>query len=144
MSDKFPWMAAETGTYSTSAPDPHIDLDGTEINFGTVFPSRTFAAAAADSDVDFDDGDTCQITVVEISDKGVWAVYEGVPWADATPDTLDLSSGTKLAGEGVLTDSVAVNVWASPPKGRFMPDAEGKATGTTAQVNSSGAWVTST
>lgn len=143
MSDKFPWMAAEVGTYSTSAPDPHIDLSGSAVNFGTTFPSRTFAAAAADTDVDFDDTDTCMVIVVDLNDKTTWAVYSGVPWNDAATDTLDLSSGTLLASNNTFSNSDSVNVWALAPLGRYLPDGEGEDEGDLVHVNASGEWIVS-
>jgi len=138
MSDKLPIGASETGTYRASGP--RVDLSGTAINFGTVFPSRTFAGAAGDSSVDFDTTDTCQVWVIKISDNAVWAIYSGVPWTDASPDTLDLSSGDLEASEGTLSDADSVNVWAMVPFGRHMPDAEGVDQGTPPQVDAAGEW----
>ena len=138
--DKLPVQAAEIGTYSTSAPDPHIDLSGSAVDFGTVMPTRTFADAAGDTSVDFNTGDTCQVMIVYISNKNIWAVYSGVTWTDAATDTLDLSTATLEASEGTLLNSYSVNCWALPPFGRYMPDTEGASQGDPAQVNASGNW----
>lgn len=116
MVDKLPYFAAETGTYSTSAPNPHIDLDGTAVDFGAKIPTRTFASAASDSNVDFSSSDTCQVTISQQTDNSNFAEYSGVVWTDASPDTLDLSSATLEASGGTLSNSDNVHVWAVMPE----------------------------
>jgi len=137
MADKFPWLAAEGGTYSTTGPS--VDLDGTATNLGASYPTRTFAAAAADTDVDFDDGDTCQVLIVK--DSSNWAAYSGAAWNDLATDTITLGSATKQASEGTLSNSDAVEVYAQPPFSRYLPDPSGKSDGFMTQV-SSGEWTT--
>lgn len=117
MADKFPWLAAESGYYRTGAPNPHIDLDGIAVNFGSSYPSRTFAEAAADSGVDFDNGDTCQVLIVDTTSNATWAIYQAATWTDLTTDIIDLSAAILLASEGTLSAGTSVNVWANFPYG---------------------------
>ena len=58
MADKLPFLASEGGTWKTTSPNPHVDLNGSVVAFGTQ-PVQTFAAAAADTELDFDSGHTC-------------------------------------------------------------------------------------
>jgi len=139
-SDKFPYFAAETGTYYTSAPNPHINLSGVAVNLGDLFAARTFAAAAADANVDFDNGDTCQVYIVEDGDPSNALIYAEAVWNDASPDNFDLSAATLKAAVGTISDGTAVVVIAQQPEGRALPDAEGAAQGSLAQVDASGDW----
>lgn len=140
MSDKFPWGAAEVGSWKETAPNPHVNLNGNAVNFGTGFPSRTFTAAAADTDVDFDSGDTCQVMIIDATNKANWVVYAGAAWVDAATDYLDLSSAMRQAHGGSIAVDALVNVWVIPPIGRFLPDAEGHFQGDLAQIGASGEW----
>ena len=140
MSDKMPMVAAETGTYLTSAPSPHVNLSGTAVNLGTIMPSRTFTQAAADASLDFDSGDTCQVMVVNQADNSVFAVYENTTWTAGSPDMLDFSGASLVSSEGTLTNSDAVNCWAQVPYDRVMPDAEGVSQGRPPQADGSGDW----
>lgn len=112
MADKFPFFAGETGTYKTTAPDPHVELSGTVLNLGTL-PVHTFAAAAADTTLDFASTDTCTVTIWK--DASNWARYEGAVWTDGSPDTLDLSAATLMGAAGTLAGDDAVSAVASLP-----------------------------
>lgn len=112
MSDKLPFFAAETGTFKTTAPNPHVDLSGTSVSLGT-YPVHTFASAAADITLDFASGNTCTVTIWV--DTSNWARYEGAVWTDAATDTLDLSAATLMGTAGTISADAAVSVVASLP-----------------------------
>lgn len=114
MSDKLPFFAAEANcTYSTSSPNPHVNLSGTAASFGT-YPVCTFAAAAADTAIDFDSGHTCTVTIWK--DASNYKRYSGAVWTDASPDTIDLSAATLEASLGSIANNDSVTVAASDPK----------------------------
>lgn len=108
MADTFPYFAAETGTYSTTGPT--VSLSGSAPSLGT-YPVRTFAAAAADTTVAFDSGNTC--TVVIVKDASNYKRYTGAVWTDASPDTIGLSAAVLEGSAGTLGNSDAVTVYAS-------------------------------
>lgn len=110
MSDKFPYFAGETGTYSTTGPA--VALSGTAANLGT-YPVMTFAEAAADATQDFDDTNTCTVTIWK--DATNFARYTGAAWNDASPDNISLATATKVGGKGTLSDSDSVTVVGSLP-----------------------------
>ena len=111
--DKFPHLAAEGGTYVTGgSPDPKVTLSGVEASLLSL-AVRTFAAAAGDSNTDFDDTDSCQIAVV--TDKDNWLVMSRAVWNDDTTDYFDLSGATTLAAKGTVSNSDTVTVWAQFP-----------------------------
>jgi hypothetical protein len=112
MADKLPFFAAESGTWKTTSPNPHIDLSGTALTFGT-YPTQTFAAAAADATLDFATTNTC--TIVAWVDASNWRRYEGAVWTDAAPDTLGLSAATLMGAAGTISADAAVSVVASLP-----------------------------
>lgn len=135
MSDKFPYGAAETGTKTASG----VDLSGTAVDLGANYPTRPFAAAAADTNVDFDSTDTCQVAIVKDADN--WLIYKRAVWTDAATDTIGTGTATLLAQEGTIANSDSVSVYAQDPEDRKLPDAEGAAQGSLTQVNASGEWV---
>lgn len=141
-SDKFPYFAAEAGIYRTTVPNPHVDLSGEALQLGSLFASRTFAATAADTGVDFDDGDSCQVYIVEEANNANAAIYAGAIWNAGTPDIIDLSTATLKAAIGTLVTGVGVIVLVQQPEGRALPDAEGLTVGTMVQADGSGDWVT--
>lgn len=112
MSDKFPFFAAESGTWKTTSPDPHIDLSGTALTLGT-YPAQTFKAAADDATLDFASTNTC--TIVVWKDATNWKRYEGAVWTDAATDTLDMSAATLMGAAGTISDDDSVSVVASLP-----------------------------
>lgn len=110
MSDKFPYFAGETGTYSTTGPA--VALSGTAADLGT-YPVMTFAEAAADATQDFADTNTCTVTIWKDADN--FARYTGVVWNDASPDNISLATATKVGGKGTLSDSDSVTVVGTLP-----------------------------
>lgn len=120
MADKFPWIAYESGTYTTGgSPDPKVDLSGTVADLGASYPARTFAQAAGDASTTFDDGDVCQVIVAK--DKDTWAIYQGATWNDAGTDYIDLNAGTLVASEGSLSNTDSVTVYAQYPEHSGLP-----------------------
>jgi hypothetical protein len=112
MADKLPFFAAESGTWRTTSPDPHIDLSGTALTLGT-YPAQTFKAAADDATLDFATTNTCTITAWK--DATNWKRYEGAVWTDAATDTLDLSAATLMGAAGSIANGDAVSVVAGLP-----------------------------
>jgi hypothetical protein len=112
MADKLPFFAAESGTWQTGAPDPHIDLSGTALTLGT-YPAQTFKAAADDATLDFATTNTCTITAWK--DASNWKRYEGAVWTDAATDTLDLSAATLMGAAGSIANGDPVSVVAGLP-----------------------------
>jgi hypothetical protein len=112
MAYSLPFFAAETGTYKTTTPNPHVELSGSAAAI-TGFPVRTFAATAADTEVGFASGDLCSVLV--FTDSSNWARYAEAVWTDATPDTIDLSSATLESFAGTVTAEDSVTVYASYP-----------------------------
>lgn len=120
MAATLPWLATESGcTYTTGgSPDPKVNLSGTATTIG-LYPTRTFAEAATDSNTAFADGDTCWALFVDEVDADSWELYNAVVWNDDTVDYLDLSSAEKI-GEGpngALSNGDAVTVYAEPVLG---------------------------
>ena len=97
MSDKTLFGCAETGTYSTDAPNPHVALSGTA---STSYSIAQLFADAMSSD------ETATVSVVK--DKDNWAVYSGAKFTNNTVDTLDLSVATLQESKGTLSDEDAV------------------------------------
>lgn len=110
MSDALPYFAAETGTYSSTGPA--VNLSGTAASLG-VYPSRTFAAADADTTTTFASGNTCTVVIVKNSSN--YKRYTGAVWTDSSPDTISLASATLEGSDGTISDSDAVTVYASLP-----------------------------
>lgn len=142
MADKFPWMAAEDGYYRTTAPNPHVDLSATAIDFGSGYPSRTFAAAAADANLDFDTTETCTVIIISTSNSANWAIYEAVTWNDSATDYLDLSVGTQAAGGGTLSNGDPIRVWAIPPVDAYVPVPTSLVLGQSIEADGAGNWQT--
>ena len=105
MTDRRVYGVVESGTYSTSAPNPHVQLAGALSGFGI---RQTFAAALAD-------GETVTVTIRATED--IWAVYSGVTFVDGTPDILDLNLATLLESSGTLSNGASVQVIAIEPAG---------------------------
>jgi hypothetical protein len=101
--DKFPWLAAETGTMGTTT----VSLTGVAISFAP-YPSRTIAAAAEDVNTDFNSGDG--ITALITKDASNWRLYRSLVWTDASPDTLNLATATLVATAGTIDEADAVSV----------------------------------
>jgi len=109
MADKLIYGCVESGTYRTSAPNPHIDLAGALSGYGI---RKTFGSSLVD-------GDTVTVTVRAAEDS--WAVYSGAAFLSGSPDILDLSSSTLLASSGTLSGGAAVSVMALGPDPRQFP-----------------------
>lgn len=107
MADKTIFGCAETGTYSTDAPNPHVALSGTVT--GAYALAQLFADALATNDT---------ATVSVVKDKDNWAVYAGAKFTNASPDTLDLSVATLLESKGSVTDTAAVTCIGLAPGAR--------------------------
>lgn len=110
MSDALPYFASETGTYSSTGPS--VSLSGTAASLGS-YPSRTFAAADADTTTTFASGSTC--TVVVAKDASNYKRYTGAVWTDASPDTISLASATLEGSSGTISNNDSVTVYASLP-----------------------------
>lgn len=141
MSDKFPVLSAESGVYRTTTPNPHVDLDGLVVSLGAAWPSRTFAATAADANCDFDNGDTCAILIIDSNNPSNALYYTKAVWNDAATDYFDLSSATLEGRMGTIANGTAVSVIAQWPSGRMLPDAESATQGDVPQVDANGNWV---
>jgi hypothetical protein len=109
MTDLRVYGCVETGTYQTSAPDPHVDLAGVASGYGI---RQAFADALAN-------GETVTVTVRASED--IWAVYSGAVFVAGTPDAIDLSAATLLDGAGALLDDAAVTVFALEPDADQFP-----------------------
>lgn len=109
MADKTIFGCAETGTYQTSAPNPHIDLSGTA---STSYSIAQLFADAMSSD------ETATVSIIK--DKDNWAVYGGAKFSNDTVDTLDLSVATILESKGTLSDEDAVTCLGLAPGNRGM------------------------
>jgi hypothetical protein len=109
MTDLRVYGCVETGTYSTSAPNPHVQLAGAASGLGI---RQTFAAALSD-------GETVTVTVRASDD--IWAVYSGAVFTDGAPDILDLSAATLLESAGTLTDTASVRVVVQEPDAGQFP-----------------------
>ena len=94
MADKTIFGCAETGTYQTSAPNPHIDLSG--VASGSYSIAQLFADAMSSNET---------ATVSVIKDKDNWAVYSGAKFTNDTVDTLDLSVATLQESKGTMSDA---------------------------------------
>jgi hypothetical protein len=109
MADKLIYGCVESGTYSTSAPNPHVQLAGAASGFGI---RQAFADALAD-------GETATVTIRASED--IWAVYSGAVFVTGSPNRIDLSTATVLESSGALVDSASVVVFALGPDQRQFP-----------------------
>lgn len=105
--DKYPWLAAEGGVIGA---EDTVTLSGANVSF-SPYPSRTFAAAAADVLTDFADGDA--VTVLLSENPTNWQLYEHAVWNAVdgeTPAYLDLSGAVLASEAGTLSvgDIIAV------------------------------------
>ena len=99
MSDKIILGCAELGTYSTDAPNPHINLaDATCSGYAIV---QLFTGAMAD-------GDTCTVTIRK--DATNWAVYANALFTTGTPNIIDLTAATLEESAGTLANADPVEV----------------------------------
>lgn len=90
---------AETGTYSTSAPNPHVDLSGSSP--GSYGIEQLVGDIAAN-------GDKVRLTVRK--DRSNWAVYRGATYTTGSPNIIDLSGATLEDSKGTLSNSDSVEV----------------------------------
>jgi len=109
MTDKLIYGCVESGTYSTSAPNPHVQLAGAASGFGI---RQAFADALAD-------GDTATVTIRATED--IWAVYSGAVFVTGSPNRIELSTATVLESSGALTNSASVVAFALEPDSRQFP-----------------------
>jgi hypothetical protein len=110
MADRRIYGCAETGTYQTEAPTPHVDLTGTA---ATGYAIRQLFSSALSN------GDTCTVTLRADADN--WAVYGGAVFTTGSPNSLDLSSATLLDSAGTLTDNASVQVLGLEPDASQFP-----------------------
>ena len=94
----------DTGDYSTTAPNPHVDLDDSSPNIYII--EDTFSSALSN-------GDTLTVTVV--ADRDNWAVYSGATYTTGTPNYIDLSTGTAVKTKGTISNADPVTVMGLPP-----------------------------
>jgi len=99
MADRSYYGVADTGTYQTSAPNPHVDLAGAGPDVFAI--EQTFANALSS-------GNTATVRVRK--DRDNWAVYSNALFTDATPDIIDLTGATLVDSLGSLADEDAVEV----------------------------------
>lgn len=90
---------AETGTYSTSSPNPHVDLSGSSP--GTYGIEQLVGDIAAN-------GDKVKCTVRK--DRSNWAVYRNATYTTGSPNLIDLSSAVLADSKGTLSNSDSVEV----------------------------------
>jgi hypothetical protein len=109
MTDKLIYGCVESGTYSTSAPNPHVQLAGAASGFGI---RKVFSDALAD-------GETATVTIRATED--IWAVYSGAEFSSGSPDILDLTSATLLESSGTLVNDAAISVMALEPDSNQFP-----------------------
>jgi hypothetical protein len=109
MADKLIYGCVESGTYSTSAPNPHVQLAGAASGFGI---RQAFVDALAD-------GETATVTIRATED--IWAVYSGAEFSSGSPDILDLTGATLLESSGTLVNDAAISVLALEPDSRQFP-----------------------
>lgn len=131
MSDKTIFGCAETGTYQTSSPNPHIELSGTASSDYSI--AQLFADAMSTDD---------KATISVIKDKDNWAVYSGVKFTNASPDTLDLSVATLQESKGTLSDEDAVTCLGLAPGSKgvgtcrvYLNSAQNSPSNSTAKIN---------
>ena len=99
MADQLIYGCAETGTYSTDAPNPNVELSGTVAPGYAV--AQTFVSALSNAQ-------TCTVTIRK--DASNWAVYTGAEFTTGTPNLIDLSGATLAESVGALSDADAVEV----------------------------------
>jgi hypothetical protein len=109
MADKLIYGCVESGTYSTSAPNPHVQLAGAASGFGI---RQAFVDALAD-------GETATVTIRASED--IWAVYSGAVFVTGSPNRIELSTATVLESSGALVDSASVVAFALGPDQRQFP-----------------------
>lgn len=99
MSDKIILGCAELGTYSTDAPNPHINLAGATCSGYAIVQLFTGAMA---------NGDTCTVTIRK--DATNWAVYSNALFTTGTPNIIDLTAAVLEESTGTLSDTDPVEV----------------------------------
>jgi len=99
MADQLIYGCAETGAYSTDAPNPNVELSGS-IAPGYAI-GQTFVSALSNSDT---------VTVTIRKDATNWAVYTGAVFTTGTPNLIDLSGATLAESAGTLSDTDSVEV----------------------------------
>jgi hypothetical protein len=99
MADKTIWGCAETGTYRTTSPNPHIDLTG---------EAATGFAVAQPFSGGMSSAETATVTVFK--DSSHWAVYKTAKYTSGSPNIIDLSTATLLESAGTLSASDTVTV----------------------------------
>jgi regulation of enolase protein 1 (concanavalin A-like superfamily) len=109
MADKLIYGCVESGTYSTSAPNPHVQLAGAASGFGI---RQAFVDALAD-------GETATVTIRASQD--IWAVYSGAVFVTGSPNRIELSTATVLESSGALVNSASVVAFALGPDQRQFP-----------------------
>lgn len=110
--DKTPYFAVETGTWLTSAPNPHVALSGSSPDIG-AYPARTFSATDSDTTVAFASGDL--ITVVVVKDSSNFKRYTGASWTSGSPATVSLATATLEGSAGAISNGDTVTVFAALP-----------------------------
>lgn len=104
MADKDLFGCAETGTWATSSPNPHVDLSGS-VPPGYAITQALGGALAT--------GETFTATILKSAAH--WACYSGAVYTTGTPNIVDLSSATLLESLGSLADTDAVQILGLAP-----------------------------
>ena len=104
MADKDIFGVAETGTYSTSAPNPHVNLAGSSPTGYSIV--QLFSGAMANAE-------TATVTIRK--DASNWAVYSGATYTTGSPNIVDLSTGSLLESAGSIANADTVDVLGLAP-----------------------------
>lgn len=114
MADLIVYGVAETGTWQTGSPNPHINLDG-GVPAGLSI-RQSFAEALTSGNF---------ITVTVRKDVDNWSCYgyksgdvgtSGPEFTSGSPDTLDFSAANLLDSNGTLADGDLIEVWVELPE----------------------------
>lgn len=94
MLDKIIIGCVELGTYSTDAPNPHVNLSGNTPGIYGIEQSFVNALST---------GETLSVTVRKDVDN--WTVYKNVTFTTGTPNILDLTLATTLETSGAISNA---------------------------------------
>ena len=125
MADQDIFGAIEDGTYSTTSPNPHVNLAGTSPS--TAYIRRLFSAATTN-------GKTLTVTIRKDADN--WACYKKATFTTGSPNIIDLSTGTSVGSAGSIANGEAVEVSALMPN--LLPDPSAATQGAGLAVDANG------
>lgn len=99
MAKRYPANVKQSGTWGTSAPNPHAVLGAAESGY------RTLSAALTNGNIA--DADTVDVFVWK--NAANWAIYEGAAY-DHTGGRVDCSAATLDASAGTIADADSVTI----------------------------------